>query len=194
MFGTGACNVPLYRNVAGLTRWYSGATLSMKRTFSLLFSIAMMMAFVLPAAAQDDSTPEVSTPTASPSAVALQPGVTEYSRTDVDDEEEDLLSIDLTAFDEDDDGIAIMDSFDPEVNAGEDYVFVEEYDDAPDDCRIIEYTAEGDVDIYIGICADDEFGLWVVGTEQDAVEHVAEQFSEGETDLVPDDYEEVETD
>lgn len=164
----------------------------MKRALSVLFSMAMMVAFLVPAAAQGDSTPDASTPVASPSAAALQPGVTDYAKTDEDDSDvEDMLTIDLTALQSDDDGIAIMDSYDPEADAADGYSFVEEHD-AADDCRIIEYTSEDDEGVFIGICADDDFGLWIIGSEQEAVEHVTEQFSNGETNLVPEGYEEVE--
>lgn len=166
----------------------------MKRVFSIFFTMAMMVAFVMPAtASQSDSTPDASTPQASPSAESLQQGVTEYSKVDDDDNEEEHLTIDLTLLEDDMDGIALMESYDPEDDAGDTFSLVEEHD-AAENCRLIEYTSEGDEQIFIGICANDEFGLWIIGTEVDAVKHVSEQFSSGETDLVPEDYEESDID
>lgn len=163
----------------------------MKRALSYLFSMALMVAFIAPAAAQGDSTPDASTPQASPSAMPLQAGVTEYINEDGHE-----LSIDLTALEGDVDGIELTESFDPEADSAGDEAFVfEEEHDAPDDCRLIEYSYDGDADfdaIFIGICADEDFGLWIVGTEKEALEHVSEQFAAGETDLVPEGYEEFE--
>lgn len=165
----------------------------MRRALSILFSMAMMAAFVVPAAAEvRESTPDASTPQASPSANALQAGVTDYA-----DEDDNMLTIDLTALDGDVDGIALTEAFDPEVDAGDESFVFEEEHDAPDDCRLIEFNYEGSDEfdkIFIGICADEDFGLWIIGTEQEAVEHVNEQFADGQTDLVPEGYEEVDLD
>lgn len=155
----------------------------MRRTIAILFSLAMMVAFVIPAAAEVRvSTPDASTPQASPEAVGLQEGETEYARG------LNMLTIDLTALDTDEDGQERVDSFEPEGDTfPEQFTFEGEHEVA-DGCRMVEYSVE-DLKpftvIFVGICASDDFGLFVIGSNQEATEYVLDQFSEGETDLVP---------
>lgn len=171
----------------------------MKRMFTLLFAAAMMLTLVVPSAsAQSDSTPDalgVSTPESSPSASPMaspeaggfQEGETDYMRGT------NMLTITLTELDDDADASATVRDFDPEANTEGSGLTFEEELDAPEDCRLIDYSIE-DVpiytNIYVGVCGSDDWGLFVIGSNQEAVEHVLTQFADGETDLIPDGYEE----
>lgn len=161
----------------------------MRRVLSLLFATAMMLAFMVPAAsAQLDSTPDavdVASPQASPEAVEREEGETDYRRGI------NMITIELTGLEDDVDPQDTIDTLDPEADLENGQLtFVDELD-APGDCRMFQFEvedAEPFSTIFIGICADDDFGLWVFGSREDAVTHTLEQFEAGEADLVPEGY------
>lgn len=168
----------------------------MKRVLTLLFAAAMMVALIVPAAsAQSDSTPEanevegtpVASPMASPEVGGLQEGEADYMHGT------NMLTIELTAIDDDQDAVLTVEQFDPESGMSDSGFTLEEELDAPEDCRLFNYSVE-DVPLYstifLGVCGSDDWGLFVIGSEEEAVEHVLTQFADGETDLVPDGYEE----
>lgn len=164
----------------------------MKRLVTLLLAAVMMLALVVPgASAQADSTPNVGTPVASPMASpeagGFVEGETDYMRGT------SMITITLTELDEDVVGSENVEEFDPESNTnGTGFTFEEELD-APEGCRLIHYSVEGVPlypNIYAGLCSNNDWGLLVIASDQEAIEHVLTQFSDGETDLVPEGYNE----
>lgn len=105
------------------------------------------------------------------------------------DDDSNLLHIELTAIDDPKaDGEDVVEKFDPEVGSQAGLTFVEELD-APDGCRLLQYKNEEDAtDMFLGLCSNDEFGLFVYGTEEDAVEDVSENFMDDADNIVPEGY------
>lgn len=167
----------------------------MKRVLTFMISAMLLLLAVMPASAQTDSanasTPDasataVASPNASPMASPIATDLEAGEWTYVDEDGNDL-TIQLTALTGEIDGAQVVDEFDPEDGISDtDLSFSQELD-GPDDCRIFEYETP-DVPYFVALCASDEFGLWAFGSDVDAVTHVAEQFVDGNADLVPEGY------
>lgn len=86
------------------------------------------------------------------------------------------------------DAHAELQSFDPEQFAVEvGAVYIGESNTAPTGCRQFTYTS-GFTSIFLGICIHDDHGMYVVGTEFDAVDMVMNSFSRGLQPAVPFNY------
>lgn len=173
----------------------------MKKVIALILTL-MMATAVIPAAAQSDSdsqsegigasssssTPSAdATADASPMASPMAGGITEGSWHLIDDDN-NFMEVDLTAIeDPDEDGVKVVEEFDPEDGTEEaDITFKEELD-APEGCRVLQYEAP-DMDVFVALCSNDDFGLFAFGTEEEAVTEVAQKFVDGEDNIVPDGY------
>ena len=166
----------------------------------IAFILTIMMATaVVPAAAQPDdvsassSTPSAdataeASPMASPVAGAIEEGSWELT-----DGGTNYLQLELTAIEDPEvDGVQVVEDFDPEEGSeSEGITFVEEFD-APEGCRVLQYEAS-DMDVFVAICSNDEFGMFVIGTEEEAVTDVAQKFVDGEENIVPEGYTEDES-
>ena len=173
----------------------------MKRIIALILTL-MMATAVLPVAAESDSdsqsegigasstssTPSAdATADASPMASPMAGAVEEGSWNLIDDDN-NFMQLELTAIeDPQKDGVEVVENFDPESASEEgDFTFKEELD-APEGCRLLQYET-ADMDVYVAACSNDEFGLFVIGNEEEAVTDVAQKFVDGEDNILPDGY------
>lgn len=97
----------------------------------------------------------------------------------------ELVQVSLTRHD---DPERVIREFDAEqVGFESGYLYIGEDKRAPEGCRIVGYS-QYFYSHYIALCADDGWGLYVVGQDYPTVRYVAEQFSEGKTNLRPPTY------
>lgn len=84
-----------------------------------------------------------------------------------------------------------LEFFDPEQMAIELGVqYIGESKLAPDGCRMFTYSV-WILGVFIAMCENDNFGMYVVGTNFEDTKFVAESFMNNDTDLVPNSYREV---
>lgn len=161
----------------------------MKRTLAMLLSAALVLAFSIAPAVAEDSDDDVMPPSSATSESSPQAGELEAGEREYTDSDGNVLTIELSGIHADQDAEAIIAGFDPEDGIDDSGLEYVEEIDTVDGCREFEYSSSGK-SMFVSLCSNDDFGLWTFGTDQDDVEHVAQQFVDGESDLVPEGYDE----